>query len=357
MLIKGDNLLYDREFKRLLSESGFHIVDDLVPLYHMASYLNRYAGLSKEAKKRIAWFDRYRKSGNVAKTCRYFGISRQVFYKWQKCYDPKNLWSLETRSTAPKRKRQREITAEQEMRIVSLRKARITYSKLKLAHLYEEEYGSPISSWKIQKVIEKYKLYHRPTRIASITKKRLKSSKKKRITELKRRRNKAGFLLCLDCIVIYWNNMKRYIFTAIDYSTKVAFSRMYTKANSGNSTDFLNRLLYLLDGRIENIQTDNGSEFQKCFQRACEKLNLARYYNRPRTPKDNAVNERFNKTIQEEFINLGNFTTDTDAFNRTLTDWLIEYNFKRPHQALNYQTPIKNHRVSTMYSSSTKTCV
>jgi transposase InsO family protein len=147
--------------------------------------------------------------------------------------------------------------------------------------------------------------------------------------------------------------MKRYIFTAIDYSTKVAFARMYRRANSYNATDFLNRLLYLMNGNIENIQTDNGSEFQKHFEKACQKLNLARYYNRPRTPKDNAVNERFNKTVQEEFINLGNFTPETDEFNRKLTDWLIEYNFQRPHQALQYQTPIKNPQVSTMYSSST----
>lgn len=321
----------------------------------MANYLNKYVGLSKEAKKRIQWFDYHKKCGNVSKTCRYFGISRSVFYKWHKVYDSKNLWSLETRSTAPLRRRQREITTEEEMRVVALRKAHITYSKLKLAHLYEEEYGATISSWKIQKVIEKYKLYHRPTRIAAITKKRLKSGKKRRITELKRRKKKAGFLLCLDCIVIYWNATKRYIFTAIDYTTKVAFARMYTRANSSNASDFLNRLLYLMNGKVENIQTDNGSEFQKYFDEACKKRNLRRYYSRPRTPKDNAVNERFNKTIQEEFISLGNFTTEESAFNHKLTDWLIEYNFKRPHQALNYQTPVKKPQVSTMYPSNTST--
>jgi transposase-like protein len=26
-------------------------------------------------------------SGNVAKTCRYYGISRQTFYKWRNRYD------------------------------------------------------------------------------------------------------------------------------------------------------------------------------------------------------------------------------------------------------------------------------
>lgn len=144
------------------------------------------------------------------------------------------------------------------------------------------------------------------------------------------------------------------IFTAIDHYSKVAFARMYKNANSYNAADFLNRLLYLIDGRIENIQTDNGSEFEKCFNQGCRKLNLQRYYNRPRTPKDNPASERFNKTLQDEFIDLGNFNPDAAVFNGNLTEWLIEYNFQRPHETLNYETPINFNRVSPMYPSSTQ---
>lgn len=73
-------------------------------------------------------------------------------------------------------------------------------------------------------------------------------------------------------------------------------------------------------------------------------------------PKDNAVNERFNRTLQDEFLALGNMRADTIAFNQRLTEWLIEYNFRRPHQALNYMPPIsfsfKYHKVLPMYPSS-----
>ena len=48
--------------------------------------------------------------------------------------------------------------------------------------------------------------------------------------------------------------------------------------------------------------------------RACDKLALSRYFSRVRTPKDNPVNERFNRTIQDEFINLGNFSSDPPPF-------------------------------------------
>ncbi len=82
-------------------------------------------------------------------------------------------------------------------------------------------------------------------------------------------------------------------------------------------------------------------QFEKYFNQACRKMELARYYNQPRTPKDNPVNERFNKTLEDEFINLGNFTTDIVQFNRNLTEWLLEYNLYRPHDTLNNETLIK----------------
>jgi transposase InsO family protein len=316
----------------------------------MTSYLNKYNGLSKSAKNRIKWFDYYKKCGNVSKTCRYFGISRQCFYEWKARYNPNNLWSLEDKPTIPKRKRQPTITGIEEMRVVALRKKYLQYGKIKLAKIYQNLYHEIISSWKIQQVIKKYKLYPNPAKTAKTTRKRVNAIKKKRVTELKKK-PRAGFLLCLDTIVIYWKGLKRYIFTAIDHYTKVAFARMYKQASSYNGSDFLNRLLYLTDGKIENIQTDNGSEFAKYFEQSCQKLELDRYYNRPHTPKDNPVNERFNKTLQDEFISLGNFSSDTTVFNSKLTDWLIEYNFHRPHKTLNYEAPIKMIEVSPRYSS------
>ncbi len=60
------------------------------------------AELSREARQRLAWFDYYRaRGGNTALTCRYFGISRQTLYRWQRRYDPLNLRMLEAGSHRP----------------------------------------------------------------------------------------------------------------------------------------------------------------------------------------------------------------------------------------------------------------
>ena len=348
---------YDRATINKIYGQGFHFTNDLFPLYHMINYFKKYANLSKQARLRLKWMDYHRKCGNASLTCRYFGISRKTFYKWQKRYDPNNLHTLDDCDRAPIKRRQREVTPEQKLRVIRLRKKYIRYGKIKLSKIYLREYGELISSWKIQKVIEQHHLYYNPRKTARITRKRLRAVKKKRIAEL-RKKPKNGFLICLDTVEIRWNNIKRYILTGIDSYSKVAFARMYKNANSYNAADFLNRLLYLVDGKVENIQTDNGSEFEKYFNQACQKMELARYYSRPRTPKDNPVVERFNKTLQDEFVNLGNFTTDVVCFNQNLTEWLIEYNFRRPHQTLDYETPIKFNnsiKVSPMYPSSTNT--
>jgi len=59
---------------------------------------------------------------------------------------------------------------------------------------------------------------------------------------------------------------------------------------------------YLLEGKIENIQTDNGSEFARYFKEAAMALSIPQYLSRPRTPTDNPFDERFNRTLREEFV-------------------------------------------------------
>ena len=142
---------------------GFHLVEDLVPLYQIVNDLKRNQ-LSKEAKIRLKWMDYYQKTKNVSLTCRHFGISRQLFYYWLKRYDPHNLATLENKDRAPKRRRQREITPEQEMRIVSLRKKYLRYGKEKLSlNLSTALSGEDIflenseSDWKIQTLLSSQK--------------------------------------------------------------------------------------------------------------------------------------------------------------------------------------------------------
>ena len=351
---------YHSELINKLEKSGFQINEDLVILQAMKHTISKYKDLSKEAKKKLKWIEYYDKHKNVSRTCRYYGVSRKTFYKWKNRYDPKNLYSLEERDRSPHKKRQKETTQEQERRVVRLRGKYIRYGKMKLSVIYKREYGEEISSWKVQKVIEKHKLYYHPVKTARIARKRRRKKKKKLITKLKKKPH-TGFLWCLDLIVCYWDGAKRYVYTGIDHYGKIAYARMYKSKNTINGKDFIEKLWCLCDGKIERIQTDNGCEFEGMFEGSCRELELDRYYSRVRTPKDNSVDERFNRTLEEEFIDLGNVEKDPEVFNQKLTEWLIEYNFKRPHTSLNYKTPIEfscpDSNVLPMYSSRTRRCL
>ena len=106
----------------------------------------------------------------------------------------------------------------------------------------------------------------------------------------------------MDTKVIWCYPAKRYIFTAIEKNTKIAFARMYKNNSSYSGRDFLLRLYFLLDKRINYLHSDNGSEFHKHFEDTCKELGIKHYWSRPRTPKDHAEIERFNRTLEEEFL-------------------------------------------------------
>jgi transposase-like protein len=58
--------------------------------------------LDRQARHRLAVLRHVEEvSGNVSATCRYYGISRNCFYKWQRRYEAEGLDGLKDRSSKP----------------------------------------------------------------------------------------------------------------------------------------------------------------------------------------------------------------------------------------------------------------
>ena len=298
--------------------------------------------LSKKAKQKLEWFIYYYSKSNskALVTCRYFGISKSVFYKWFSVFDETNLKALEESSRAPIHRRDIQITRLEEDNILALRKANPEFGKMKLKVLYYLHHEVNISSWKIQRVIEKYHLQRKRVKATRTFKKQ--SLSKRRTIELKKQ-EKPGFLVAFDTIVIYRDGLQRYIVTGIDTVSKIAWARMYSSHSSATTKDLFIRLYTIAHGNILNTCHDNGSEFEKHFAQLMASMKIPQYFSRVKTPKDNPVCERFNGTLKREFLRLGNYTSDTQEFNRRLNQWLLKYNCYRPHQSLNYQTPFQYH--------------
>jgi transposase-like protein len=95
--------------------------------------------LSRRARVRLAWMDVYRGCGNVAQTCRHFGISRQTFYRWRKRYEPVDLRTLEERSHCPRRRRRPTWSFPLEEKVLTLRLQFPRWGKDKLAVLLRRQ--------------------------------------------------------------------------------------------------------------------------------------------------------------------------------------------------------------------------
>lgn len=329
-----------------------------------ASYWRHWAELLDllgQARLRLEWMIFYHSVGkkNATATAGHFGVSRKTFMKWKARFHPRDLTTLKDQSRAPKRRRTWTVSTEEEANIIRLRKKHLKWGKEKLKREYQKQYGQTLSTNKIQKVINRHQLYPEPEE----HKKRIKRVRKRRkrtyLHQLKKK-EKLGFLWHTDAIILWWYGVRRIIFTALEEITKIGYARVYTTNSSKNAKDFLERLRYLSNNQIDTIHHDHGSEFFGAFANACQDLEIQQVFSRVRTPTDNAALERFNWTIQDEWLSLSDVgLDDIHEANQDLTHWLVEYNAERPHQSLEYQSPLvyaqQHFPVSPMWASSTIT--
>ena len=144
----------------------------------------------------------------------------------------------------------------------------------------------------------------------------------------------------MDSIIIYLFGKKYCFSTVIDIVTKLAWCKLIPTLSAKWSRVALTEFRGLYTNPLRIIQTDNGSEFLGEFNSYLEEQSIKHEFIYPRSPKVNGVVERFNRTIQEEFlVRQDEISYDTNLFKQKLNNYLIWYNTKRPHQSLNYMTP------------------
>jgi len=100
-------------------------------------------------------------------------------------------------------------------------------------------------------------------------------------------------------------------------------------------------LLYLFEirGVPQHIRSDNGPEFiAQALRRWLSEAGVRTLYIEPGAPWENGFNESFNSRFRDELLNGELFTSVQEA--RIVTeDYRLEYNHRRPHSSLGYQTP------------------
>ena len=301
--------------------------------------------LSREAHKRLKWLDHYRQHGNISLTCRYFGISRQTFYRWKRRFQPSALQSLENRSCVPRRRRRPTWTTDQVLAVQELRETSPErWGKAKLQVLLADQ-GLVLSVSMVGRIL-RYLTRRGALHEPPLKRKVARFRSHLRPYAIRKPRDYQvqlpGDLIQLDTVEIHplpGKILKH--FTAHDVVSRWDVLDLHERATAKTAAQALDAVLARMPFPIRAIQIDGGSEFMAEFEQACQARGIRLFVLPPRSPKLNGAVERANRTHRDEFYSCTALRPSVAQLAPRLLSWEHRYNTVRPHQALGYLTPAK----------------
>ena len=335
------------------------IYGSLIPGSEYIRSLVRQGKMSPEAVKRLRWFDYYDRCQNGRKTCRYFGISAQTFYRWKRRFDPTDLTTLESESSRPLRVRQPQTPVKVVELIRKLREQYPRWGKEKLTVLLRKE-ELEVSATTVGRVIRRLKArgaLREPENVRLAKLARRRRFKPRYATRMPRgyKVEVPGDMVQVDTLrIALLPDEVRYQFSARDVISRWDSARAYKTQSSFTASCFLEYLEKKFPFRVKAIQIDGGSEFKKDFEEESARRQIRLFLIPPRSPKLNGYVERSNRTYREEFYEVEEIDLVLEEHNKQLERWAYVYNYIRPHQALDYLTP---HEYYQLWLKSQKTKV
>ena len=129
---------------------------------------------------------------------------------------------------------------------------------------------------------------------------------------------------------------------AIDDHSRLAFACLLPDEKIPSALDALRQAVafYKVHGiTIRRLLTDRGSTYRsKLFASTCLRLGIKHRFTRPYRPQTNGKAERFIQTITREWAYARSYDS-SDHRATFLPHYLHDYNFHRPHSALNSLPP------------------
>jgi len=263
-----------------------------------------------------------RSGKSTREVSRYFGYAQSTIVKWCARAPKGYVTKIETMSSAPKSS-SNSLPDETIGRIIHARVKSHRCAEVVFEMLKNE--GVEVSLSSVKRKLSRY----------GLLKKR--SPWKKLRSYLPRpEANTAGMLVEIDTIhFVDKYGTKVYVYTALDVYSRYGFAWLSDKSNCIRSSMFLVKAKRYFPFKIQNIQTDNGSEFGIYFTDFIKRLGMNHRHIHPRSPNENGHVERFNRTIQEEIGRHGwciFIPKDIESF-------LNHYNTERLHMGINFKTP------------------
>ena len=259
----------------------------------------------------------------VRQVARYFGFNPATISKWNKRV-PLNERCLviPTRSSRP-RSHPKKLDSKIVKRIIDLRiETKGRCSEVIHQHLLNE--GIKVSLNSVKRTLRRNYLI-----------KPRSPWKKYHLSGERPNALKPGDLVQVDTIHLMKDEEKRiYIYTMLDVYSRWAYAWASKKISSGNTVKFVKQAKEETKFDFACLQSDHGPEFSKYFKTM---IKTKHRHSRVRKPNDNAHLERFNRTIQNEFLKY--LPKNVRIINQQLPKYLNYYNNQRLHLGLGLKTP------------------
>jgi transposase len=229
----------------------------------------------REVQRRLKVLRYAEDTGNIRKTCRYFGLGRTTFYRWKRAYDKQGEAGLIKKPTIPK-SHPRTIPPEIVEKVLHLRR---TYhlGPIRIVWYLERYHAIKIIDASVYRILRRHGLNRLPDRVG------------RRKVHTKRYQKKVpGHHIQVDVRFLNLldkrnHRIRRYQYTAIDDATRIRALKIYRRHNQANACDFIDYVIKKFPCRIHTVRTDRGHEFQAKFHWHVEDQGINHVYIKPRT--------------------------------------------------------------------------
>jgi transposase len=316
--------------------------------------------LSSEAKKRLRWLYLlyYEKQGNVTRAANKAGVSRPWLSKIKLIFEHNNRdsRSLEPQSKAPHSTSKRNrISEDIEDKILKIRD-KYGWGKEKISAFLDTEYGIKVHHNTVNKYLHLHKRIDPKLSLRNI---KAFEDKKQRESEnihfkvkfrppAKIKDYAPGALVEKDMKYVLKSGREGvskedfwYQHGVIDSFTRIRATELAENPDSQESTKNYEEMRQRFPLEIACMNTDNGSENEKEFSEKLQKENIFHFYSNAGTPTDNPRIERTFLSDDLEFYSRGNLYQDFQQQKQALRERDDLWNWKRPHQALGYLSPMR----------------
>ena len=129
------------------------------------------------------------------------------------------------------------------------------------------------------------------------------------------------------------------LLAVIDEYTRECLAIEVARSHTAEDVVGVLQYLFAVRGAPQHLRSDNGPEFvAKSVRRWLERADVKTLFIAKGSPWENGYVESFNGKLRDELLNREIFLSLAEA--RWVTDrWRADYNHRRPHSALDYQTP------------------